>query len=322
MSRGPVLVMMVMMVVMMVMVMGAAQASLPMSDSMPPSCILTNTPSCNGFLTNGVCTGLNWTASVIFRDSDSGMSDVMLDPPALELTVTGLTPGTTNEVLADAVQTCCYPQASFKGVDVEGNVGQCNVDLGTIGGVISNFVVTSEGDVWVELSWTITPSDITIHHYHITINSLTTQQSFCTQSTCSETVLNLEPCTRHQFVLTPVFNGINGEELTGVSETTEGATLEGGDPQMVTNGDEVEATETTITVTWDPPNLICPYEYQVCHYEVNTDPGLAICSTTTTYTSYTIESLEECKAYYIDVVTLSNGLTSSPFNFYSVTLCS
>ncbi|KAK4307783.1 hypothetical protein Pmani_020477 [Petrolisthes manimaculis] len=319
MSRGPVMMMMMVMV----MVMGeAAQASLPVSaDSIPPSCILTNTPTCNGYLTNGVCKGLNWTASVIFRDSHSGMSDVLMDPPALELDVTGLISGTTDEVLADAVQTCCYSQASIKGVDVEGNVGQCNVDMGTIGGVISNFLVTREGDVWVELSWNITPSDLTIHHYHITINSVTTQQSFCTEWTCSETVLNLEPCTHHQFVLTPVFTGLNGEELTGVSETTEGATLEGGDPQMVTNGDEVEATETTITVTWDPPNLICPYTYQVCHYEVNTDPGLALCSTTSS-TSYTIESLEECKAYYIDVVTLSNGLTSSPFNLYSVTLCS
>lgn len=53
--------------------------------------------------------------------------------------------------------------------------------MNVFAGVISNFMVSTEGDVWVELSWSITPSDLPIHHYDITINSAITQQNFCSE---------------------------------------------------------------------------------------------------------------------------------------------
>ncbi|KAK4293733.1 hypothetical protein Pmani_033592 [Petrolisthes manimaculis] len=286
-----------------------------------PTCTLTNTPDCTGYLTNGVCSGLNWTANVIFRDSGSGLYSVHSEPEPLSLTTTGLTPGTTGDVTADFVHSCCSPQAVLRGVDGMGNAGECNVNMGILGGVIENFHVDTAEATYLVLKWNITPSDLPIDHYDLNTDSSIIHQSLCKELECIELVNYLEQCSVHEFVLTPYFDDGGVDEVAGTPAFTQGSTLDGGDPQTPTDGLAVDATANTITVSWQPPNLVCAYTYEVCHYEVNTDPGLAICDTTT-ITSHTLRDLEECKAYFIDVATTnSNGLTSSPLNFYSVTHC-
>ncbi|KAK4307782.1 hypothetical protein Pmani_020476 [Petrolisthes manimaculis] len=286
-----------------------------------PTCTLTNTPDCTGYLTNGVCSGLNWTANAIFRDSGSGLYSVHSEPEPLSLTTTGLTPGTTSDVTADFVHSCCSPQAVLRGVDGMGNAGECNVNMGILGGVIENFHVDTAEATYLVLKWNITPSDIPIDHYDLNTDSTVIHQSLCKELECIELVNYLEQCSVHEFVLTPYFDDGGVDEVAGTPAFTQGSTLDGGDPQTPTDGLAVDATANTITVSWQPPNLVCAYTYEVCHYEVNTDPGLAICDTTT-ITSHTLRELEECKAYFIDVATTnSNGLTSSPLNFYSVTHC-
>ncbi|KAK4303124.1 hypothetical protein Pmani_024717 [Petrolisthes manimaculis] len=234
----------------------------PVVDLSLPTCTVTNTPDCSGYLTNGVCLGLNWTANVIFTDLDSGLYSVQSEPEPLSLTVTGLTPGTTSEVMADFVHSCCSPQAILRGVDGMGNVGECNVDMGTLGGVIGNFHVETEAATYMVLKWNITPSDIPVDHYDLTTDSTTIHQSLCKELECIELVNYLEQCSFHKFVLTPYFDDGSVDKVTGDPAFTQGSTLDGGDPQTPTNGISVEATETTITVSWEPPNLICSYTYE------------------------------------------------------------
>ncbi|KAK4310798.1 hypothetical protein Pmani_017654 [Petrolisthes manimaculis] len=122
-----------------------------------------------------------------------------------------------------------------------------------------------------------------------------------------ELVNSVDECSLHEF-----FDAGGVDKVAGTPDFTQGSTLDGGDPQTPTDGLTVDATANTITVSWQPPNL-------VCHYEVNTDPGLAVCDTTT-FTFHTLRDLDQCMAYFIDVATTnSNSLTSSPLNFYSVT---
>ncbi|KAK3858686.1 hypothetical protein Pcinc_035140 [Petrolisthes cinctipes] len=286
-----------------------------------PTCTLTNTPDCTGYLTNGVCSRQNWTANAVFRDSGSGLYSVQSEPEPLSLTTTGLTPGTTSDVTADFVLSCCSPQAVLRGVDGMGNAGECNVDMGALGGAIENFHVETAEATYLLLKWNITPSDIPIDHYDLNIDSTIIHQSLCKELECQELVNYLDQCSLHEFVLTPYFDDGGVDVVVGAPAFTQGSTLDGGDPQTPTDGLTVDATVNTITVSWKPPNLVCPYTYQVCHYEVNTDPGLAVCDSTT-ITSHTLRDLDECKAYFIDVATTnSNGLSSSPLNFYSVTHC-
>ncbi|XP_042239449.1 uncharacterized protein LOC121877689 [Homarus americanus] len=108
--------------------------------------------------------------------------------------------------------------------------------------------------------------------------------------------------------------------MAGLGAYTKGYTLFQ-DPTTPYNGTEVDRTETTISISWATNHSYCTFLYQVCYYEVDTDPTKATCVTTTD-TSYTLNNLGECKAYIIDVVAKSSsGVESLTLQFYSVTLC-
>ncbi|XP_047499153.1 uncharacterized protein LOC125045757 [Penaeus chinensis] len=61
--------------------------------------------------------------------------------------------------------------------------------------------------------------------------------------------------------------------------------------------------------------------FEVCYFEVGTDPSAGLCERTSD-TFYTMQGLGECKAYIADVAALSpSGMQSANLEFYGVTLC-
>ncbi|KAG0719671.1 hypothetical protein GWK47_050027 [Chionoecetes opilio] len=111
-----------------------------------------------------------------------------------------------------------------------------------------------------------------------------------------------------------------GGAVKGVGAYTEGTTTED-EPKTPINGREVDATEKSITIAWEPANPVCTFQYKVCVYEVSTDPSSARCQVTSD-TFITMPDLLECHAYISDVTALSASLNASlPLSFYSVTIC-
>lgn len=291
----------------------------PETDSVPPSCQLLNLPDCVGYSDNGVCTLMNWTVEAQMQDHESGLYQVRATPEGSLFKIHDLTPGTTAKVLVEYQNSCCYTYVEFIGVDGQANTGKCVVDMGTLGGLIYNFEVVTVYDTSMVLHWNITPSHYPIHHYDLLINGKFIHQSTCKEESCYDAVGYLEPCTVQAFNLTPVFDYL-GDELGGIAAYTQSSTVED-EPQTPQNGLEEDRTETSITISWEISNPSCSFLFKVCYYEVNADPESEVCATTTT-TTYTLPDLEECRAYFIEVVSIaSSGLVSDPLHFYSVTVC-
>ncbi|XP_063588366.1 von Willebrand factor A domain-containing protein 7-like isoform X2 [Penaeus indicus] len=291
------------------------------SDFDIPICELSNSPNCTGFNFNGICNSMQWTAHATLRDTRSGLYRVDAVPEGDSVTVSGFTPGTTADVTVDYTATCCTTQVDIIGVDGVGNVGKCHIDLGILGGLIYDFEVDDVGETWVVLHWNITPSDYPINYYDLSINGVPSQHVTCRDLYCRALVTYVDPCSLQAFNITPVFD-FHGTDMAGLSAYTDAVTLDK-EPGIPYNGTEIDATETSITISWHPhpDHVLCSYMFEVCYFEVGTDPSAGLCERTAD-TFYTMQGLGECKAYIADVAALSpSGMQSANLEFYGVTLC-
>ncbi|XP_071536581.1 von Willebrand factor A domain-containing protein 7-like [Panulirus ornatus] len=289
------------------------------SDTAPPTCVLTSHPDCSGYNFNGICSTQTWSVEAKLRDIASGLYEVRAKPEVGDLQVEGLSPGTTNEVVAIHQATCCDTFVEIIGVDGQANVGKCTVDMGILGGLIYDFQVDLETETYMILHWNITASDYEIDHYDLLINQEILHQMQCKELFCVDFATYLEPCTEYAFNLTPVFD-FNGSQVRGIPAYTEGVTIDK-EPGLPYDGAEIDATETTITISWHAANPLCSFEFQVCFYEVDADPSSRLCEKTKDNT-YTLRGLGRCRAYFSEVVAISpSGMTSPPLTFYAVTIC-
>nr|XP_045594468.1 von Willebrand factor A domain-containing protein 7-like isoform X1 [Procambarus clarkii] len=289
-------------------------------DSEPPICKMLDWSNCTGYTDNGICSLSSWTLDASLQDIGSGLYQVRAQPTGEVFEVTDLTPGTTSEVLTVYENSCCYPYVELIGVDGQANVGKCVVDMGPLGGMIYNFEVVTAGDTYMILHWNITPSHYEIYDYDLLVDSEFVQQITCKEDYCVALVSYLEPCTAQTFNLTPVFD-YNGEKLPGIPAYTQGDTLDDEVPHTPFNATEVDRTEVSITISWEAINPKCSHLFQVCYYEVDSGPEFEVCANTTD-TTFTLDGLLECRAYFLDVSGYTPaGVISSPLHFYSVTLC-
>ncbi|KAK7087105.1 hypothetical protein SK128_001406 [Halocaridina rubra] len=288
-------------------------------DLVKPLCVLTNTPDCTDFSYNGVCNLQEWLAEADLKDDKSGLYSVYARPEGTAIDIVGFTPGTTATVFVDYRSTCCSLVADIIGVDGQGNVGLCHIDMGILGGLIIDFDVDSVGDTWALLHWNITPSIYEVSYYLLEVNDGSNlQQIPCQDSYCQALVAYLDACAHQNFNLTPVFDYL-GTPVEGFAAYTYTITGEDGVPEAPYNGTEIDATETSVTIAWEA--AVCSSEFEVCYYEVGEDPSTGVCGRTS-QTNFVITGLSKCKAYFTDVVAISpSGQESVNLQFYSVTLC-
>ncbi|KAK7087106.1 hypothetical protein SK128_001407 [Halocaridina rubra] len=287
------------------------------TDFVKPMCVLTKSPDCIGYNYNGICATHNWTTEANLQDEASGLYSVYAKPEGNSVNIDHFTPGTNELVIVEYGADCCTLQADIIGVDGQGNVGKCNIDMGILGGLIYDFKVDSVGESWVVLHWNITPSAYDILYFNLEINDIALHKVTCHDLYCLDIATYLEPCAVQNFNLIPVFDN-NGYEAPGFGVFTQAITSEA-EPSAPYNGTEIDATETTITIAWEAS--LCSSLFQVCYYEVIDEPSNAICEQTT-QTSFVIRGLSICKAYFADVVSINPSGTSSPdLKFYGVTLC-
>lgn len=73
----------------------------------------------------------------------AGLSSVRVQPEGLDFSTTGMTPGTTSEVMVDYEALCCTTYAEIISVDMQGNVGTCVIEMEELGGRVSYFFTTN-----------------------------------------------------------------------------------------------------------------------------------------------------------------------------------
>ncbi|XP_045138777.1 uncharacterized protein LOC123520518 [Portunus trituberculatus] len=289
-------------------------------DTDSPTCVLDHMPSCAGFTNNGLCSTKNWNVTATLQDHGSGLYLVTAVPDEHNMIVPNFPPGTTSEVYMQYQTDCCTTHVQIRGVDALGNVGDCDeIDMGKLGGLIYYLEVEMAGNTWLAVRWNISNSSVPVSHYNLWLDGQFLHQIPCHEDSCADHINYLEPCTKHNFTVNPVFYYLGGT-VEGMGRSTTGTTMEEV-PETPISGREIDATETSVTIAWESANPDCSFKYEVCTHEVNTSPSTAVCHETfDTYT--TIAGLEECRAYNSDVRALSHAYnTSSPLTFYSVTLC-
>ncbi|XP_037789966.1 uncharacterized protein LOC119585369 [Penaeus monodon] len=127
---------------------------------------------------HGICSQKNWTVEAAIQDLGSGLSNVYARPDGIASVVVGLAPGTKDLVNVTYSADCCSSQVDIIGVDTQGNVGKCVIDMGALGGYILDLEADEVGETWVLLRWEITSSDLNLHKYRLLINNDFTQE-FC-----------------------------------------------------------------------------------------------------------------------------------------------
>ncbi|CAL4114738.1 unnamed protein product, partial [Meganyctiphanes norvegica] len=285
------------------------------SDTLSPNCNLTNVPDCTGYMLNGICSQKNWTTTAILQDPLSGILSVRADPP-IETSVSDFIPGDINPVTLTGFASCCTPQVDIIGVDMQGNIGKCQIDMGKLGGLVYDLEVESVGTTWVTLIWHITPADIDVLKYELLINDIVTQDIICSELTCGTNVTQLSECSPQTFQLIPHFL-VDDKELAGVPAYTQATTLDV-EPEAPTNGRQVGATPTTVDIEWDATNSKCLAEFRVCYLPLGWDYQ-DICERTSS-TSYQLRGLEACAIYRVEVTALSpSGLSSTQSLIFNVT---
>lgn len=65
----------------------------------------------------------------------AGLSNVYARPDGFASVVAGLAPGTKELVNVTYSADCCSSQVDIIGVDTQGNVGKCVIDMGALGGM-------------------------------------------------------------------------------------------------------------------------------------------------------------------------------------------
>ncbi|XP_071525808.1 von Willebrand factor A domain-containing protein 7-like [Panulirus ornatus] len=278
------------------------------SDVAPPTCILNSQPDCSGYDLNGICSEKNWTAQASLQDELSGLVSVYGRPAGFSTELTGFTPGTTDQVGMLYSASCCNSQVDLIGVDSVGNMGKCRIDMGTLGGLIYDLEAVSVGETWVELRWSMTPTQYDIHKYTLLINDDSSEDSRCQEEVCHHNVTYLRPCSLQTFQLTPHFY-VGGEDRVGQAASTQ-ATTKDQVPGAPANGQVVSVTETSAVVSWDAVNTKCISLFRVCYRPYGIG-ATTLCEQTATNT-YNMRGLEACAVYEVTVTSLApSGLPSS-----------
>ncbi|XP_037789699.1 von Willebrand factor A domain-containing protein 7-like [Penaeus monodon] len=282
-------------------------------DDIPPTCTLANKPDCTGFTYNGICSQKNWTVEAAIQDLGSGLSNVYARPDGIASVVVGLAPGTKDLVNVTYSADCCSSQVDIIGVDTQGNVGKCVIDMGALGGYILDLEADEVGETWVLLRWEITSSDLNLHKYRLLINNDFTQEFLCRESICHHNVTYLDPCAFQSFELTPHFY-VGGEDRAGQPAYTKATTLDT-DPEMPSNGVQVNTTLSTITVSWDAVSSKCVSQFEVCYRPFGFD-ATEICERTALL-NYTLQGIEACAVYEVSVQAVSpSGRRSQALEFF------
>ncbi|XP_027213280.2 von Willebrand factor A domain-containing protein 7 [Penaeus vannamei] len=282
-------------------------------DDIPPTCTLASEPDCTGFTYNGICSQKNWTVEATLQDLGSGLSNVYARPDGFASVVAGLAPGTKELVNVTYSADCCSSQVDIIGVDTQGNVGKCVIDMGALGGYILDLEAEDVGETWVLLRWEITSSDLDLHKYRLLINNDFTEEFLCLESVCRRNVTYLNPCTLQSFELTPHFY-VGEADRAGQPAFTKATTLDT-DPEMPSNGEQVNATLSTISVSWDAVSSKCVSQFEVCYRPFGFDAS-EICERTALPT-YTLLGIEACAVYQVSVRALSpSGRRSQALEFF------
>ncbi|XP_063613332.1 von Willebrand factor A domain-containing protein 7-like [Penaeus indicus] len=278
------------------------------TDIDTPICESSSVPDCTGYNLNGICSEKNWTISATLQDTNSGLSVVYARPDGFQTDVSVFTPGTTDHVSVTYFASCCTTQVDIIGVDVQGNIGKCQVDMGTLGGYVFDFEAITEGTTWVYLRWSITPTEYTVHKYTLLINNDFTEDVRCPDLICYHNVTYLDPCSLQNFKLTPVFT-VGGGDRAGEPAFTDANTLDN-KPVPPTNGQVLNTTETTVTISWDGANTKCVSQYQICYRPFGFTAS-EVCERTS-LTTYRLRGLEACAGYEVTITSLSPlGVPSS-----------
>ncbi|CAL4174076.1 unnamed protein product, partial [Meganyctiphanes norvegica] len=131
---------------------------------------------------------------------------------------------------------------------------------------------------------------------------------------CTYNVTMLDPCTHQEFELTPHFY-VNGDDRAGAAAFADDYTLDT-EPTSPANGVQVDEGNTTVTISWDAPASVkCIFKYKVCYTPIDFNETNGLCEQTTS-TEYTMQGLEPCLEYEVQVTSLSpSGLASPPLVF-------
>ncbi|XP_068237397.1 von Willebrand factor A domain-containing protein 7-like [Palaemon carinicauda] len=266
-------------------------------DHDKPTCVVNDSPACDDFGYVGICQTKNWTASATLQDTGSGMEKVYPKPEGYSHHVDDFTRGSTTPIKVSLESSCCALQAEIIGVDVVGNVGKCQIDMGVLGGEIFDFHVIDIGETWAYLKWSITPTPIEVHKYTLVDNDDYTWEFPCKSETCYRNVTDLEPCLLQNFKLSPVFT-VDGNDYRGRNEYASDTTLSR-EPGSPVGGRIVDVTETTVTVSWTPTDANCISLFQVCLKAIGfSDP---VRCNTTKETTFDFENIEACARYEVQI---------------------
>ncbi|XP_066988302.1 uncharacterized protein [Macrobrachium rosenbergii] len=293
-------------------------------DHDKPTCVVNDSPSCEGFEYVGICHTKNWTASATLQDSGSGelefdviricvkstfnVKDLTHESIAYRRSIQPdgyssrrrLHLGGSIWILSRIVPRRLHLRPSGRdiiGVDVVGNVGKCQIDMGVLGGVIYDFQVIEVGITWAYLRWSLTPTAIEVHKYTLVDNDDYTWEFPCKTEICYRNVTDLEPCLLQNFKLSPVFT-VDGNDIRGGNAYTSATTLSR-EPGSPVGGRVAEVTETTVTIAWTPTDANCISLFQVCLKPVGFfDP---VRCNTTEKTSFKFENVEACAKYEVKI---------------------
>ncbi|XP_071539179.1 uncharacterized protein [Panulirus ornatus] len=280
-------------------------------DMEAPTCFSSDLPNCVGYDALETCSGGTWVVVATLQDVGSGMNTIS-SKPADNLTVDAFSVGTTQPVSATFTTSCCVRKAEIIGRDKFYNIGSCQWDLGELHGSVLEFVVESVGQTWVELRWTVSEVRNDLSKYSVLIDNDFKEQSRCRELVCRMNVTYLESCTLHTFSLTPVY--VSGAvETEGSSLFTKATTL-GTVPGAPTSPSTEYTTDTTTTVTWNPPaKAACLHHYHVCFRMYGESESECVESSTNTCT---MEGLEACTIYHVTVASVSlSGERSNQLKF-------
>ncbi|KAG7160513.1 von Willebrand factor A domain-containing protein 7-like 1 [Homarus americanus] len=269
-------------------------------DVDPPTCVLASQPDCTGYDLNGLCSHNNWTTQATLQDDFSGLVNVYARPVGLSTSVEGLKPGTKGEVVLTYWASCCTSQVEIIGVDSSGNVGKCIVDMGTVGGMVVDLEAVSVGVTWVELKWSITPTNYEVHKFSLLINDDFSVDMRCMETVCFYNATYLDPCSLQTFRLTPHFY-VRGVDQIGQPATTQATTADE-DPGTPINGVVLSASVDTANITWEAPNTKCFSYFKVC-YRPFGFYAEKVCEKTSS-TNYLMRGLEACAVYEITVTSI------------------
>ncbi|CAL4249229.1 unnamed protein product, partial [Meganyctiphanes norvegica] len=88
---------------------------------------------------------------------------------------------------------------------------------------ITDFKVTGQSDTYIDLEWTIGPSDMTVGKYTLVVDAFLSNDIPCPTEVCTYRVQYLSACSEHTFDLTPHYL-VDGADTPTNTSTIKGNT--------------------------------------------------------------------------------------------------